>query len=66
MQAIKQAAREGDSARLEALCEAWSVSAEATPDPERPAQKPAAAAKSAEPAKAETAEARDQGMEIRQ
>ena len=66
MQAIKQAAREGDSARLEALCEAWSVSAEATPDPERPSQKPAATAKSAEPAKAETAEARDQGMEIRQ
>ena len=27
MQALKQAAREGDSARLEALCEAWSVSA---------------------------------------
>jgi glutamyl-tRNA reductase len=25
MQAIKQAAREGDSARLDALCEAWSV-----------------------------------------
>ncbi|HEV2323714.1 MAG TPA: glutamyl-tRNA reductase [Terracidiphilus sp.] len=27
MQAIKKAAREGDSARLEALCEAWSVHA---------------------------------------
>jgi glutamyl-tRNA reductase len=27
MQAIKQAAREGDSARLDALCEAWSVPA---------------------------------------
>src|SRR6202167_6202385 len=26
MQALKQAAREGNSARLEALCEAWSVS----------------------------------------
>ena len=25
MQALKQAAREGDSARLDALCEAWSV-----------------------------------------
>jgi glutamyl-tRNA reductase len=25
MQAIKKAAREGDSARLDALCEAWSV-----------------------------------------
>ena len=27
MQAIKQAARDGDSARLDALCDAWSVSA---------------------------------------
>jgi glutamyl-tRNA reductase len=27
MQALKQAARENDSARLDALCEAWSVSA---------------------------------------
>jgi glutamyl-tRNA reductase len=26
MQALKQAARENDSARLDALCEAWSVS----------------------------------------
>ena len=37
MQAIKQAAREGDSARLDALCEAWSVpavSAERSPPPE--------------------------------
>ena len=31
MQALKQAAREGDSMRLDALCEAWSVSA--APDP---------------------------------
>jgi glutamyl-tRNA reductase len=27
MQAIKQAAREGNSARIDALCEAWSISA---------------------------------------
>jgi hypothetical protein len=27
MQALKQAAREGNAARLDALCEAWSVSA---------------------------------------
>ena len=35
MQAIKQAAREGDSARLDALCEAWSVprEVEASPEP---------------------------------
>jgi len=30
MQAIKQAARDGDESRLEALCDEWSVSA-ATP-----------------------------------
>ena len=30
MQALKQAAREGDSARLDALCDAWSVSADAS------------------------------------
>jgi len=35
MQALKQAAREGNSARVDALCEAWSVpvSGEAVPDP---------------------------------
>ena len=27
MQALKQAAREGDSARLDAVCEEWAVSA---------------------------------------
>jgi hypothetical protein len=27
MQALKQAAREGDQVRLEALCDAWQVSA---------------------------------------
>jgi glutamyl-tRNA reductase len=34
MQALKQAAREGDSARLDAVCEEWSVSAAL---PEQPA-----------------------------
>jgi glutamyl-tRNA reductase len=38
MQALKQAARENDSARLEALCETWSLPAggnrEAEPDTE--------------------------------
>jgi glutamyl-tRNA reductase len=35
MQALKQAAREGNSARVDALCEAWSVpiSVEGVPDP---------------------------------
>ena len=65
MQAIKQAAREGDSARLEALCEAWSVSAEATPEPEQPAKKPSAVANSTEPTKAERVEASDPRTEIR-
>ena len=51
MQAIKQAAREGDSARLDALCEAWSVSADTIPETERPAQKPAPTSTS-EPARA--------------
>jgi glutamyl-tRNA reductase len=52
MQAIKQAAREGDSARLDALCEAWSVpavSAEppapAEPEAKQP-ERPAVATKS--------------------
>ena len=37
MQAIKQAAREGDSARLDVLCEAWSIAREpeAAPEPEK-------------------------------
>jgi len=35
MQALKQAAREGNSARVDALCEAWSVpvAGEGVPDP---------------------------------
>ena len=41
MQAIKQAAREGDSVRLDALCEAWSVSTEATADADQRSPKAA-------------------------
>jgi glutamyl-tRNA reductase len=37
MTAIKQAAREGDSARLDALCEEWSVSAAPPEPPNAPA-----------------------------
>jgi hypothetical protein len=35
MQALKQAAREGNSARVDALCDAWSVpvGGEGVPDP---------------------------------
>jgi glutamyl-tRNA reductase len=45
MQAIKQAAREGDSARLDALCDAWAVTRESVarepetvPEPQEPAE----------------------------
>jgi glutamyl-tRNA reductase len=65
MQAIKQAAREGDSARLDALCEAWSVSAEATPDGERQVQKSAHREASSEQANTEQKKASEQGVEIR-
>ena len=49
MQALKQAAREGDSARLDAVCEEWAVSAtpneqaeagkEASSEPQRPPER---------------------------
>ncbi len=65
MQAIKQAAREGDSARLDALCEAWSVSAEATPEGERQVQKPAPREVNSEQASTEQKKASEQGVEIR-
>lgn len=57
MQAIKQAAREGDSARLDVLCDAWSVSTDAGAEGDQTARKPADAATSAEPSKAERAKA---------
>lgn len=37
MQALKQAAREGDSVRLEAVCEEWSVPAAPFEIAEKPA-----------------------------
>lgn len=49
MQAIKKAAREGDSARLDALCAAWSVHLRAAPE-EHAEAKPAAKAPAAESA----------------
>jgi len=48
MQALKQAAREGDAARLDALCEEWAVSREEPAD----MQRNAAPAVHAEPAPA--------------
>jgi glutamyl-tRNA reductase len=65
MQAIKQAAREGDSARLDALCEAWSVSAEATPEAERQVQKPTPRPAGSEESTAERSNVREQRVEIR-
>jgi glutamyl-tRNA reductase len=48
MQAIKKAAREGDSVRLDALCEAWSVPTAAREVPAAPAGRPEPAEQSAE------------------
>ena len=49
MQALKQAARENDSARMEALCETWSLPTTASPAPDAPpeTQNPDAAPPSA-------------------
>jgi len=65
MQAIKQAAREGDSVRLEALCEAWSVSTEARPEGELPVQKQGTNPATSEQAKAERTKSSEPGVEIR-
>jgi glutamyl-tRNA reductase len=65
MQAIKQAAREGDSARLDALCEAWSVSADTTPDAEPQVHKPSPSPASSEQTRTEHAKASEPGVEIR-
>ena len=50
MQALKQAARENDSDRVEALCDVWSLPA--TPQNEVSAPVPASAEPAAEPEKA--------------
>jgi glutamyl-tRNA reductase len=65
MQAIKQAAREGDSARLDALCNAWSVSADAVAESEKQAKMPAPASGGSEPIQTERTKASEQGVEIR-
>jgi glutamyl-tRNA reductase len=49
MQALKQAAREGDSARLDVLCETWSVSA--VPPVQAPEAEPQTATAEPEPKK---------------
>jgi glutamyl-tRNA reductase len=65
MQAIKQAAREGDSVRLEALCEAWSLSTETAPEGERPVEKAVRAALNPGPSKTEHAKASEPVVEVR-
>jgi glutamyl-tRNA reductase len=67
MQALKQAAREGDSARLDALCEAWSVSVAATPEADSNVAAPAEAPGSAPPGKraVEIVSESETGVEIR-
>ncbi len=64
MKAIKKAAREGDSLRLDALCEAWSVPSGVLREEHEPAQPPVAAAK---PPEADTPRdsARGDRMEVR-
>jgi glutamyl-tRNA reductase len=65
MQAIKQAAREGDSARLDALCEAWSVSTELAPDAERDVKRREPEPTTREQGTAEHSKANEPGMEVR-
>ncbi len=54
MQALKQAARENDATRLEALCETWSLPA--TPDPAAEPQPPAASENQQTPEKQQSRE----------
>jgi glutamyl-tRNA reductase len=44
MTALKQAAREGDSARLDALCDTWALPASVVPETEPEASAPASGA----------------------
>jgi glutamyl-tRNA reductase len=67
MQALKQAARENDSVRVDALCEAWSVSAAAGSQAEPDVPTVATGPKSPEPEKAkdQTMKEADAGVETR-
>jgi glutamyl-tRNA reductase len=67
MQALKQAAREGNVARLDALCEAWSVSANAANEADSHALVTTAApeADHAEKERVETVSETEAGMETR-
>ena len=65
MQAIKQAAREGDSARLDALCDAWSVSVEGAAEADRQAAQQAEKAKTSEPVNPSKTTASEPSVEVR-
>ena len=68
MQALKQAAREGNVARLDALCEAWSVSANAANEADSHAlvgYRPHREADHAEKERVETVSETEAGMETR-
>jgi glutamyl-tRNA reductase len=68
MQALKQAAREGNSARLDALCEAWSVSVASASEADSNSAAAASESSSILPAKkeVETVSESEAGVEIRQ
>jgi glutamyl-tRNA reductase len=65
MQAIKQAAREGDSVRLDALCDAWSVSVEGAAEADRQASQQAEKAKTSEPVSPNKAKVGEPSVEVR-
>ncbi|MGA2086301.1 MAG: glutamyl-tRNA reductase [Terracidiphilus sp.] len=65
MQALKQAAREGDSARLDALCDAWQVSADSGREAEPEGSPVVAGPTSSEAEKTEGATVREASVESR-
>jgi glutamyl-tRNA reductase len=67
MQALKQAAREGNAARLDALCEAWSVSAAASAEADSNLEAAVAAPEPISPQedRVETANEAEAGVETR-
>ena len=66
MQAIKQAAREGDSVRLDALCEAWSVSTDQPVETENQGQRPTQSAANTEEPRTDHEKVTAPGVEVRQ
>ncbi len=65
MQALKHAARDGDAARLDALCEEWSVPAAGPHEVEQPSETRPSTAAASEPDHAERPEMSEPPMEAR-